>query len=657
MRQDDRPSMPPRVGPGTSPVGRMVGGALLGAVLGFATYWLGAALIAADELMALPRTMLPGEFQRPIQSFTYWELLLVTVAAILGSSISRYRWRIPGILSFVGLLSLTGGYLAYALWVSIPSVDPSQRWLSIILVSAETASLGLVVLSSFYCLDVAARRRWDRIPSKHAFDPSLRPKVALIVPTFNEPYEMVEQTIAHLVRQDYPKSHYKVYLADDSTDQELRVRLKACCKALGAVYVSRPDRSGFKAGAINYVNDNHLPGADLIGIIDADYWVDPDWLKSTVGHFIDPTIAFVQTPQDYRNEDESFLTRQYKRAEAYFYHAMMPSRNEVNAIIFCGTMGIIRKKALDEVGGFAPDQICEDAEVSVRLVAAGWNSMYIDQSFGHGLMPATFEAYKKQFHRWAFGNVRILFTRGFLILRSHMKFRQKADFLTSNLHWFDGLFVSVIAASLLYLGLGPIFGYDAALHHQHELALLALIPAFLLVDSMVRLRLVLATAGHGRLSEALLVQGMWFAIKFTNMVAVLKCMVGFKAPFVRTPKDSGGRRGRVRAYFRALRVTKFESFVGTTMISVAAYDAFVWWSAGELHVTQIVLPFWLAMYGLFFLCAPIYAYLSYRSLRPMHYARIPLGPGRPAATPPPRPVQATKVDFHEKRSAAKARDA
>ncbi len=618
---------------------RFLGGAMLGALLGFLTYWLGAVLIAANELMALPPEHVLGMWQRPMQRVTYWEVLLMSIAALLGASISRYRWRIPGVLSFVGLLSLTGGYLAYALWVSIPSVDPSQRWLSIILVTAETASLGLVVLSSFYCLDVAARRRWDRLPRRRAFDPDMRPRVALIVPTFNEPYEMVEQTIVHLVRQDYPKDRFHVYLADDSTDENLRARVQACCPALGAPYVARPDRAGFKAGAINHVNKTYLEGTDLIGIIDADYWVDPDWLKSTVGHFVDETIAFVQTPQDYRNEDESFLTHQYKRAEAYFYHAMMPSRNEVNAIIFCGTMGIIRKRALDEVGGFAPDQICEDAEVSVRLVAAGWNSLYIDQSFGHGLMPATFEAYKKQFHRWAFGNVRILFTRGWLILRSHMTVRQKADFLTSNLHWFDGVFVTMIAASLLYLGMGPILGYDAALHHQHELALLALIPAFLLVDSMVRLRLVLATAGHGKLREALLVQGMWFAIKFTNMVAVLKCMMGFKAPFVRTPKDSGGRRGRTRAFFRAWRVTKFESFVGHTMLAVAAYNAYVWWVGGHANPVGAVLPFWLAMYGMFFLCAPMYAYLSYRSVRPMHYATIPIRHiARPRRHAAPRPV-------------------
>lgn len=605
---------------------RVALGAGLGAAMGFATYWLGALLIATEDLMATPTADLPGEFQRPLFTFTYWELVIVFTGLVIGAAVSKYRWRIPGILSFVGLLALTGGYLAYAIWVSVPSVAPERRWLSIILLVAESASLGLVVLSSFYSLDVASRRRWDRLPEGHAYDPELRPDVALIVPTFNEPYEMVEQTIAHLVRQEYPGGHARVYVADDSTDQDLRRRLQDACRRLGATYVAREGRAGFKAGAINHVTE-HLPkNYEVIGIIDADYWVAPDWIASVVGHFVDERIAFVQTPQDYRNEDESFLTRQYQRAEAYFYHAMMPSRNEENAIIFCGTMGLIRREALEQVGGFAEDQICEDAEISVRLVAAGWNSLYVDHGFGRGLMPATFESYKKQFHRWAFGNVRILFTRWHLILRSKMKVRQKIDFLTSNLHWFDGLFVSIIAGSLLYLGMGSVLGYDAALHHQHELALLALIPMFLLIDSMVRLRLVLASAGHGRMRDALLVQGMWFAIKFTNLVAVLKCCIGLKAPFVRTPKMPHGRLGRVRAAMRAMRVTKLETVMGVTMVAVAIVNAYDSLYVKELPRLSLFLPVWLAMYGLFFLCAPIYAYLSYRTVKPMQYdaLRVPL---------------------------------
>jgi hypothetical protein len=231
-------------------------------------------------------------------------------------------------------------------------------------------------------------------------------------------------------------------------------------------------------------------------------------------------------------------------------------------------------------------------------------------------MPAVFDAYKKQFHRWAFGNVRILFTRGWTILRSRMSARQKVDFLVSNLHWFDGYFVATIALVLLFLGLGPVFGYDGVTHHQREMALLAFVPLFLLVDGIVRLHLVLRLDGKTRLRDSLLVQGMWFAIKFTNLTAATKCMLGFRSPFVRTSKDPGKRLGRFRALFRTLRITKVESLVGLALLGTAGFNGWLAVVKGPSLAT-VLLPLWLGLYALFFLCAPIYAYLSYRTLKPL----------------------------------------
>jgi cellulose synthase/poly-beta-1,6-N-acetylglucosamine synthase-like glycosyltransferase len=581
-------------------------------------------LAASTDLAQQPLDAVPLQFLRPFTAFTAWEIALSVAGAGLGLAVARYRWRLAGVLSYVGLVSLIVGYLTYSLTVSVPQVPPGQRWLSYILLAAEGGGLSLIVVFSFYSLDAATRRRWTRVAEASPHDAAFRPKVAFEVPVFNEPFEMVRQTVLHLVQQDYPRDRFTVVVADDSTDLKTRGPLASFCAGVGAMYVTRPGRGGYKAGALNHATRQLPPDVKFIAVIDADYWVDPDYLRSVVGYFVDPTLSFVQTPQDYRNIEESFLTRQYKRAEAYFYHAIMPSRNEQSAIIFCGTMGMLRRRALEDVGGFAEDQICEDAEISVRLAAAGWDSLYVDRSFGKGLMPAVFDAYKKQFHRWAFGNVRIFFSRAWLILGSRMSFRQKFDFLVSNLHWFDGFFVTTIAMVLLYLGLGPLLGYDAVTHHQRELALLALVPAFLMVDGIVRLHLVLRRAGKTRLRETLLVQGMWFAIKFTNLTAAAKCMLGFRSPFVRTSKDSGRRLGRFRALFRALRITKMESLIGLALAATSGYNAYLAVVNGP-GLGTVLLPTWLAMYALFFLCAPIYAYLSYRTLATMRYTLAPAG--------------------------------
>ncbi len=597
-------------------------GAFTGAVFGFLIYASGVLLLAAPEIIQDPGVRLLEQAQQ-FRGITPWQAMLVAAGAFLGIAVARYRWRGAGLLSYLGLLSLVVGFLLYALTVSIPRVPPSERWLSYVLLLAEAGGLSLIVIFSFYSLDAAMRRRWTRLPEDCEWDPMLQPKVAFLVPVYNEPVDLVKQTVAHLVRQDYPSDRFCVVVIDDSSDDGAREELAAFCQGVGATHVTRSTREGFKAGALNYAASRLPPDIELLSVIDADYWVKSDYLKSIVGYFADPTISFVQTPQDYRNEEESFLTRQYKHAEAYFYHAIMPSRNEQNAIIFCGTMGMIRRSSLEDIGGFAEDQICEDAEVAVRLAAAGWGSLYVDESFGEGLMPAVFESYKKQFHRWAFGNVKILFTRARGILTSDMNRRQKADFLASNLHWFDGLFVTAIAGLLVYMGLGPLLGYDAVTHHQRELILLSLVPVALLADSVVRLHLVLRKAEKIRFWDSVLVQGMWFSIKITNVVAALKYMLGFDTPFVRTPKGRSSDLSRTRAFLRSLRLTKFETLAGVILWAVAGYNATLIGLEAHL-IGNILLTGWLLLYGLFFLSAPIYAYLSYRTLRSMRHEGVPL---------------------------------
>jgi hypothetical protein len=209
-----------------------------------------------------------------------------------------------------------------------------------------------------------------------------------------------------------------------------------------------------------------------------------------------------------------------------------------------------------------------------------------------------------------------------------MSRRQKVDFMVSNLHWFDGLFVTAIALALLYMGLGPVIGYDAVTHHQRELLLLTLVPIALFVDSIVRLHLVLRQADDVRVWDSLLVQGMWFSIKITNVAATLKYMLGFSTPFVRTPKGLGQDLSRSGALLRSIRLTTFETVMGIVLVAVAAVNATLVRPDPEAIGTAF-LAGWLTLYGLFFLSAPTYAYLSYRTLEPAEFDGIPLQDAEP----------------------------
>jgi cellulose synthase/poly-beta-1,6-N-acetylglucosamine synthase-like glycosyltransferase len=619
-------------------------GLVVGAICGFITYWAGAFVVSIPALLRLQPS--PAELQvilqRPLEIFTAWEFVSILAGAIVGLAAAQSRWRLSAVFSFVALLCIIGGYLAYSLTVSLPKVPAGERGLSWTLLAFEAAGLTLMVIFTFYSLDATGRRRWIRQSSLRPWDLRDPPHVALLVPTYNEPPEMVKQTILHLLRQDYPANRLKVLVLDDSTDPSTRRALQEFCESVQVQYIARPNRNGYKAGALNYALAQLSPEYTLFAVIDADYWVEPTFAREAAGYFVDPSLAFVQTPQSYRNGAESFLARAYQLAERYFYGAIMPTRNEENTNIFCGTMGMLRRAAVDAVGGFAEDQICEDAEISVRLSAAGWSSLYVGEPHGRGLLPSVFDAYKKQFHRWAFGNVRIFFTHARLILRSPMRARQKFHFLVSNLHWFDGLFVLGISASLLYLGLAPMFGFEATTHHQYEFWMVGFVPLMLLVDGVGGLRLVLHGGGRVGFRETLLVIGLWFSIKMTNLRAALKAALGFHAPFVRTPKTPPGRTSRSRALALALRLAPFETLIGGALIASAVVFA---QRNLVTHPASALLAVWMVIYAVLFLCAPLYAYMSYRTLRRLDFRLLEFEPvpDRPGFLVDPRASQGANV--------------
>ena len=408
-----------------------------------------------------------------------------------------------------------------------------------------------------------------------------------------------------------------VLIADDSTDAAAAAALEAMCRERGFAYVHRAQRKGFKAGALNNALRRTPDDVEVIAVLDADYQVKPEFLRETVGFFIDPNLGFLQTPQDYRNMHQSFLTQQYYYADAYFYRAILPSRNEENTIIFCGTMGIIRRTALENVGGWGEQYICEDAEISVRVLEKGYDSMYVNKTYGRGLIPATYDAYKKQHTRWSFGCVKVLKHYAGKTMFSRMSIRQKLDFILGNLHWFDGVFTFLIAATLVALSLGDAVGQRPITHHERDIALLAFVPLFLLLDGILRLHGALRAALRVTPMDTVRTLGMWCSIKFATSFAAVKSLLGAKMPFVRTPKGDNSNLTRRAALARALNLTRLESFMVALLLasSAAAFRtaALIGDPGAPGFVGRLLLGVWCAYYALIFATAPIYAYLSYRT--------------------------------------------
>ena len=219
-------------------------------------------------------------------------------------------------------------------------------------------------------------------PTRHGGSLSIR-KVSVHLPAYNEPPDMLIETLDALARLDYP--NFEVIVVDNNTRDEAVWRpVEAHCRKLGERFrfFHVAPLAGFKAGALNYALAQTAPMPRSIAVIDSDYKVEPNWLPDLVPAFDNPRIAIVQAPQDYRDEnDNAFKAMCYAEYRGFFYIGMI-TRNERNAIIQHGTMTLVRRYVLAAVGGWAEWCITEDAELGLRVFEAGYEAIYIPHSYG-----------------------------------------------------------------------------------------------------------------------------------------------------------------------------------------------------------------------------------------------------------------------------------
>jgi exo-beta-1,3-glucanase (GH17 family)/cellulose synthase/poly-beta-1,6-N-acetylglucosamine synthase-like glycosyltransferase len=277
------------------------------------------------------------------------------------------------------------------------------------------------------------------------------PKVSIHIPAYNEPPDMLEQTLDAVARLDYPNFECVVVI-NNTPDPALWRPIEDHCRALGErfKFVNADNLQGFKAGALRLAMVHTAADAEVLAVIDADYVVEPNWLKELVPLFADPTVALVQAPQDHRDGKRSVMHHAMNGEYAGFFDIGMVQRNEVNAIIVHGTMCLIRRAALEAAGGWSSDTICEDTDLGLTLLELGWRAHYTNKRYGYGLLPDSFEAYKKQRHRWAYGGFQILkkHWRRFLPGASRLTRDQKREFALGWLNWLGAESLGVVVAIL-----------------------------------------------------------------------------------------------------------------------------------------------------------------------------------------------------------------
>ena len=401
------------------------------------------------------------EFIKPIVGLPEWQNLAMTsillaalVFAFLLSDSSTLNRRGRVFLAMIAYLLTT-----VVVWIAY---DYSRQYMTV-----SSVIVGLIMLIGMLgvimvlfieahewaeTLWVKGRRRALK-PVEMAED--ALPMVSIHVPAYNEPPDMLKATLNALANLDYPR--YEVIVIDNNTNDEgVWKPVQAHCQSLGEQFrfFHKSPLAGFKAGALNFALSETATEAKVIAVIDSDYCVESDWLRKLVPQFSDPQVAIVQAPQDYSDLTENAFKAMCFAEYRGFFHIGMVTRNERNAIIQHGTMTMVRRSNLEQVGGWSENTITEDAELGFMIFAQGYKAVYTSESFGRGLMPDNFVAYKSQRFRWAYGAMQILRHHGSELLgrtRTKLTGGQRYHFIAGWLPWIaDGVNLIFNFAALIW---------------------------------------------------------------------------------------------------------------------------------------------------------------------------------------------------------------
>ncbi|KAL9247229.1 hypothetical protein vseg_020682 [Gypsophila vaccaria] len=262
------------------------------------------------------------------------------------------------------------------------------------------------------------------------------PMVLVQIPMCNEK-EVYETSISAVCQLDWPKDRILIQVLDDSDDESIQWLIKSEVskwnqKGVNIIYRHRVVRTGYKAGNLkSAMNCSYVKDYEFVAIFDADFQPNPDFLKLTVPHFKDnPDLGLVQARWSFVNKDENLLTR-LQNVNLCFHFEVEQQVNGIflNFFGFNGTAGVWRIKALEESGGWLERTTVEDMDIAVRAHLNGWKFIYLNDVRVVCEVPESYEAYRKQQHRWHSGPMQLFRLCLPAIISSKISFWKKSNLI------------------------------------------------------------------------------------------------------------------------------------------------------------------------------------------------------------------------------------
>ncbi len=498
-------------------------------------------LVTAMTLLAV---LIYGTATFPLESHVVLSLIAVATALVITRLYPQYR-----LVSVILSIAIS---LRYIIWRGLETLNlndgPLNATVSVILYAAEVYTV-FVLVGGYFQTSIFLDRKPVAIPT----DPDKLPTVDVMIPSYNESVEIVRRTLVAAVAMDYPKKI--VYLLDDGRRPEMKELAAEC----GAQYLTRPDNKHAKAGNINHAME-HTDG-ELIAFFDADHSPTASFLLLTVGFFLEnKNLGLAQTPHHFYNPDpfhrNLYVARQVPPEQNLFYHLIQVSNDFWNSAFFCGSCAVMRRSALEGVGGVAVETVTEDAHTAMKVQADGWDTAYLNIPQAAGLATERFSDYVGQRIRWARGMAQIL-RMDPPFLKRGLTWYQRVNYTYAATHFFFGLPRLVFLVSpmtYLIFGLNPL-GEDIRIVMLYAMPHLAL-------------AYINASAAHRNQRHTFWPEVYETAIApYTALVTTLALMFPKRARFNVTPK--GAQVDATTFNWRAVWFNLFLFMVGVAAVPFA----------------------------------------------------------------------------------------
>jgi cellulose synthase/poly-beta-1,6-N-acetylglucosamine synthase-like glycosyltransferase len=461
--------------------------------------------------------------------------------------------------------------------------------------------LCLYAIGTLVLLVVYLKRRKDEVVPIALTDADC-PSVAVQLPIYNELY-VVERLLEACAAFDYPKDKLLIQLLDDSTDETVDVAARKIAelqaRGINAVHVRRPNRQGYKAGALGYGLTLLDESVGFVAVFDADFVPQPDFLRQTVPFLVaDAALGMVQSRWGHLNREDNVLTRWQAVAVDGHFVVEQTARNRAGFLMnFNGTGGVWRVAAIKSAGGWLDTTLTEDLDLSYRAQLEGWRFLYLPNVVVPGELPPHIAAFKQQQARWAKGSIQCMVQLVPVVWRSkRLTFVQR---LMATMHLCQYMVhpfiilmllitpVLLMTKSLQDLPLGPLgFAWIAP-------PLVFVISQFALYKDWKR-----------RVIELPALVAFGTGIAWSNSNAVISGLLGRHEEFKRTPKYADKLRGNKYA----LRIN-YNIYVEMFLSAYALWGATI-----AIRMSPQIVPY-LLMYAFAFGVVGVWGVREYWQLR------------------------------------------